>query len=596
MLPETEFDQQYLEMEAEMRRLAQRSVSGWQHSPKALLENKAEALAVWLMTYFPHKVPEVEPWQDEPITLMAEESRAMELLPAGTMKTTIGSELYPIWRICQNRNSERLGLFKDDEFCKDSLRAIKTELLVNEKLIKDYGRFIPQTTAEKRVCRWTEHAIDVIGRTRRSRSSTIRYMAWGARGSLGYRCHQTHIDDAVTEDIAYSPEMTRQFMSKLALNAETTTYTLDSQADWFPFDGMPIMEQVLIFGTRFAPKDPYGKIIERNNQPDMLDNPDFRPYKVCIVDLIKDEEKQETITPRWPWSRAMAKKAEMGDREFSMRYRNNPVDASMQRIKEIWVRGGMMGAITYPGCRDATLTCGDVIRRGDMVAIGYDPQSGSKTRHAKYGAVSMIANRPGPTNNWSPRLCDWWMGQTLPLDMTDPDSQVNVILRMAHHANCMGVNPTVVLEANQVQIAFKEPILSEAQKRGIMLTVETSFTLGEKHDRETGIEAVAIDFQNGWLRIPAQEIGDVEHFLGFEDQMIAFGTSKYSDVPISYWKARSYLYNRRFVAEPKEATVERWMPRWMKSRMERRGIGTQIMVLDAYAPAESEEDVDYATY
>jgi hypothetical protein len=589
-------DQQYLQAEAAVRAAAQRSVTGWRHSPKALLENIPEAFSVWLTTYFPHKIPEIEPWQDEPLTVLVEGERALLLVPAGTMKTTIGSELYPIWRLCQNRNYERLGLFKDDEHAKDSLRAIKLELTVNEQLIEDFGRFVPISPDEKRRAKWTEHQIDVIGRERRSRSASIRYMAWGSAGSLGYRSHTTHVDDAVTEEIAYSPEQTRQFMSKMGVNVETTLYPLDSESDWDTLGGLPMQPQIAVYGTRFAKDDPYGKLIALSKNPDMADNEHFEPYRYCVVDLIKDEETHETISRRWPWQRAMAKRAQMGDREFAMRYRNDPSDPSVQIIKEAWVRGGTIDGATYTGCRDTTITRHNIILPTHMVAIGYDPQSGSKTRFAKLGAAVMMANTPGPTDNWNPIIVDWWAGQTLPLDMEDPESQVNILVSMAKHANERGVKPVVVLESNNVQLGFKEPILDRAKARGVELTVQPSITLKQKHDRETGIQGAAIDFQNGWVKIPWGHASDEAHFKEFEDQMIAFGTSKYSDVPIAWWKARSYLYELKHRAEPVAQEVQPWMSPWMAERVAngRSRLGVHLNIVNAYEQ-QPEEDVDYAT-
>jgi len=120
------------------------------------------------------------------------------------MKTTIGSELYPIWRICQCRNYERNGVFKNDDAGKDSLKAIKVELQTNERLIADYGRFMPTPDEAKRFgYKWTEHKFDVAGRTRKSRSSTVNFVGYSGQ-VLGVRCHHGHCDDAVTEEIGSS--------------------------------------------------------------------------------------------------------------------------------------------------------------------------------------------------------------------------------------------------------------------------------------------------------------------------------------------------------------------------------------------------------
>ena len=152
-------------MEREVRREAQNLTVDHHFTPRVLLENTPEAFATFLVTYFPHKMKTVEDWQMEPLEAMVLEPRSLILVPAGTMKTTIGAELKQIWRVCQCPDYEILGVFKNDMEAKKSLKAIKWELMFNERLISDYGPFMPVGQAQ-RSYKWTEHEIDVIGRKR----------------------------------------------------------------------------------------------------------------------------------------------------------------------------------------------------------------------------------------------------------------------------------------------------------------------------------------------------------------------------------------------------------------------------------------------
>ena len=587
-----------LEAEYEVRRAAQRQNQYERvFSPKALTENKVEAFGLWLVRFFPHKLDEVEEWQMEPLRIMVEEPRGLILVPAGTMKSTIGAELYPIWRLCQCRNYERNGFFKHDQAAKESLSAVAIELQTNEPLIEAYGRFIPSSDETRRFrYKWNEHQIDVAGRTRKSRSNSLSYRGYSGQG-LGARCHMGHLDDVILEEMARSPEQTDKFMSWLGSSFETMPYPRDSRPDWDLDDsgGTPFDDQLLIFGTRWNDQDGYSRIEKRNKNPDALANEEFRPYSVISIDLLKDEDKQETITPRWPWWRAMAKKSEIGPKDFNARYRNKPYDPESQVFKEIWFTGGAdRNDNSYPGCWDESLTRESVLEGQGIVTIGYDPQSGSKTRFAKCAAVVMLANRPDAQGRWLPQLCDWWMGQTEIIDIHDPEAQLSIILRMAKAANGAGYTPTVVMEGNAIQKGLKQPLLDLGAAQGIRFWTEMGYTGDNKHDPETGVEALAVDFQNGWLRIPAREPSDRDHYGGFVKQMVGYGMTKYSDIPMAYWMARRHLYTIRFSGSPRESIIHKSMPNWMKSRLMRRGLHPCMRIIDAHAPVVVEEDVDHA--
>ena len=586
-----------LEQAAEERRHAQkRRRLDFVYSNMALLENDPEAFGLFLLKFFPHKIREVEDWQVEPLRIMVEDPRGLILVPAGTMKTTIGSELYPIWRVCQCRNYERNGYFKHDHAAKESLNAVSVELQTNDRLIDAYGEFWPNSQTQRKFrYKWNEHQIDVVGRTRKSRSNNFNYRGYSGQ-ALGSRCHLSHLDDVILEEMAMSPDQTKKFMNWLGSSFETQTYPLDSAPDWDLDEdgGTPFYDQLLIFGTCWNDQDGYSRIEMRNLDPEALDNPEFRPYSVCKVDLIKDEDTWETVSPRWPAARARAKKIEIGARAFNARYRNKPNDPETQVFRELWFDGGTDNrGVSYKGCWDDTISRTDDIPGSWMVAIGYDPQSGSTTRYAKKAAVVMLANEPSANGSWKPRLLDWWCGQTPIMDESDPESQLMVIISFADYVAKMGFMPTVVLEANQIQRGLKEPLESLAARQGVPLIVDLAYTGENKHDAHSGMEATAIDFQNGWLRIPSREVSDAEHYRGFVHEMVNYGTTKYSDVPMAYWFARRYLWDYRLRYVPNETVVSRRVPPWRQAYMNRRRSRRELKIINAHALRRPIEDIDY---
>jgi hypothetical protein len=261
-------------------------------------------------------------------------------------------------------------------------------------------------------------------------------------------------------------------------------------------------------------------------------------------------------------------------------------------FKEAWIRGGELNGVIYPGCHDKTRSYGE-IELGDKVAIGYDPQSGSTTRFAKDAAVVMMANSPNDEGKWNPRLVAWWKGQTPISDSKRKDSQLQIIVDMARIANGAGCKPVVILEGNQIQRGLKEPLQDLAHSQGVLLTVDVSNTGVDKWDEETGIESCTIDFQNGLISLPYATPADEEKTIGFENCMMEYGTSKYFDVPIAYWKARRHLYDIRFKSRVRPAVMVNQMPRYMQARYKRMGMSEVVTIVDAHSmPVREESRLD----
>jgi hypothetical protein len=159
---------------------------------------------------------------------------------------------------------------------------------------------------------------------------------------------------------------------------------------------------------------------------------------------------------------------------------------------------------------------------------------------------------------------------------------------MARRANAKGVTPTVVLESNQIQRALREPLLDLARAEGVALVVQLDHTGTNKFDDATGIESCAVDFQNGWVSLPCATPADEAKLVASElhDRV---RQSKYYDVPIAYWKARSFLYERRYRPNLHAPVSVRQLPRYMQRRYQRMGMTELITVVYAHTPPAREE-------
>jgi len=565
---------------AEIKEAAAKSKVGWHFSPKSLIENDADAFAIWLVTYMPHFVPEIEDWQIPVFDIIVNEKRGQILVPAGTMKTTVGAICYPIWRVCANHDIEIAVLCKTDDESISNIRAVRHELESNELLIRDYGPFVP---SKKRGAssEWNDHKVKVAKRTRRSKQSTLMYFGYGA-SIIGQRFDIGIVDDIVTPEIGQSPTMTRKQINWFQTTFETGPYAEDTLGYKEKY---PEGNQILNFATRMSNQDLTKHLESRVTEQEAIDNPFIKQFHTIVVDLIKDEETQETISKRWPWKKAMAKKAEIGTESFNMRYRNKISNDETAIFKKVWIAGGDYQGVTYKGCYDKKLTFGSVVSPGDVVTIGYDPQSGSKTRYSKEAAIVVLANKPG---EWRPKLVDYFAGQIPILEEYNENSQFKIIVRFAKEARILNRSfvPVVILEGNHIQQGLRQLILDEAQRQQIDLRVIVTNTGADRHDPETGVEACAIDFENGWIRLPAMNESDLRKLKQFENAMIEYGSSGFIDIPIAYWKARMHLYSQRILPEPRDTIIDSSMPTWMKARMHSKGRRTAIRVVDAYSGGE----------
>lgn len=570
-------ERQVLEMSSDVRAAARASVSDHKFSPRALLERQPEAFATWVVTYFPHRVPTIEDWEEDPIECLVLEDRGLIEVPAGTFKTTFGALLYPIWLACRDPNVEILGAFKDREEAKDALSAIREELVMNEELIRDFGPFRPPNA----LTAWTAHRASIAGRTRRGKTNTFMYHPWTAGVILGLRSHYRFVDDIVTEKIAFSPDQIRKQQRWFNVTFESGPYAPGSH------DFKPDFAQIHVHGTKMVKHDLLGYLEERGR-----DGSEYsRPFRVIRCDIIKDEVEKTTITTRWPWDKLMTLKSEMGPKAFAMRMRNKVIDDETALFKECYLRGGTYRGVEYRGTRDYELTFRDAIRPSDMVCIGWDPQSGSETRHAANAAVVMLAN--DPTQGWAPRLADFYLGQCEPVRKLGEESQIGYVVDFAAQANTRGIIPVCMLESNNVQRAFRQPLLDLAAEAGVELRVIPENTGADKHDYESGVEATVVDFENSWLHCPAKYPSDVQKLVSFEEAFMEYGTSKFFDLLIAYWKARRYLYQQR----SKRGTISgatvlpQNVPPWIAKRVLGRQHQGAILVKSAYS-ARAVEDVD----
>lgn len=430
---------------------------------------------LFLLAYFPHALA---PAPGEPARLqdfhlrliksVTREVRSLTLYPAGHGKTTIVSTLLPIWAICKNPNARVAIIAKNEVDAKGIMRSIHSELLSNEKLIRDFGVF--KSDEENRA--WAIERIDIAQRTAIRKEGSIQI--YGSKGNvLGKRFDLVICDDVVTEKNSATPEQRQSMMEWFNLGCETMP-----EHPW---------SQLAVVGTLFDPEDLYHTIRE-------LRYPDTQEsiYTTQYEDAVVDEDAKTTLWPeRWTWERLMAQKAKMGTLDFNKRYRNIAVDASRLIFKSEYLRGGYVGRDRFEGCLDPSFCVGDYVDNWRRLA-GFDPALGV-SKIAKFCAHLTL----GVGSCHKHERC-YWVIDLIRDQFTQPQ-QIDLILEQHEKYDLW----KTIIEINGYQKGLEQSVQQKMKELGLAYQIAPHHTTrNNKPDPEIGVAGMAGMVENGYLHIP----------------------------------------------------------------------------------------------
>jgi phage terminase large subunit-like protein len=494
---------------------------------------------LFLAEYFPHRVEKLEPFHLELIRTDQTETRGLILFPAGHGKTTIVSELLPIYDICKNANVRLANIAKNEADAQAITRSIQSELVQNTRLIQDFGPFRPEGEGTA----WSLTRFDVQGRTRRGKSSTFAAFGAGGRGALGYRTDKTRCDDVVTDVNSSTPEARAKLREWFNQGPETM--------------GDSPSSALLVVGTLFHPEDLYHDLMEA-----IL--PDGQSmYTTAKYSAIVDWETQQVLWPEYrPWLWLMQRKLLMGTLDFNKRFQNIAVDPSTQVVKHEYIYGGYVGKVKYPGCLERGYVIGDVPSEWRKVA-GFDP-AGGKTRGSKFCAHLTLA-----IGSCAEHERCYWVVDLVRDQMTLPQ-MVNLILEQHERYDL----DHSMIEANSLQIGIAEAAQAKMAERGAHYSIEPHYTTRtNKPDPVLGVQRMSPWFENGEVHIPWGNPESQRKMQPFIDELITY-PGRTTDTVMAMWfawkklqeTARKYQSFNRLLRDPKK---QFWGGRPMSGRMVR---------------------------
>ena len=471
-----------------------------QEAKGVLLENPD----LFLAHFFKHRLRELKPFHLDLIRYATEARLGLIFYPAGHGKTTIVSELLPIYEICKNPNIRIANIAKDEKAAQDNTRSIQSELMQNEPLIEAFGPFKPENESMA----WSLTRFDVVNRTRRGRSSTFAAFGAGSRGTLGYRSDWTVCDDVVTDKNSETPEQR------------------DKLRQWFNQGPRTMAEgasgRLTVVGTLFHPEDLYHELRDQ-----VLPDSGEPMWQGKTFSAIQDWDTQEVLWPEErPWLWLMEQKVGFGTLDFNKRYCNIAVDPSRMVFREEYVRGGYVGKQQYPGCLDRDYVIGDYSPDWRRVA-GFDPAVGTRSRSAKFCAHIVLAAGSCAKHE----RCYWVVD--LERDQMTLPQQVEMIL---NKHEMYDLNKSKI-EANSYQAGLFQAVQHKMGEVGVRFAVEPHYTnRGNKPDPELGVQAMSPIFENGEVHIPWGNPASQRKMQPLVDELIQY-PGRTTDTVMATWFA-----------------------------------------------------------
>lgn len=432
--------------------------------------------------------------------------RGLVLFPAGHGKTTLISGKIPILEVIRNPNVRIAIIAKNDNEATAIMASIKAELEQNELLIADYGPFRPADGDPMRA--WKTEAISVAQRTRMGKEHTIAVFGAGSRQILGWRTDLVICDDVVTEKNSATPDQRQKHLDWFNLAVSTSPEKKRAGE---------LNGRICVVGTMFHPHDLYNSIEnKRKSNGDLM-------YKTHREDAIRDEKNQIPLWPEvWSWEDLMDVKRAEGTLSFNKRYRNKPVDESMQPFREEYFTGGDG---IHPGCFKPDMVLGQCEPDWRIFQM-LDPAVG-KTKSAKF-CGHIVFGIPPEDPKRKVLLSIERLQLTVP-------QQRDLIIQTHMDWGARAQMVMSVTELNAYQAGLNQIITERCDELGIVMRLEGHTTGVNKQDPEIGIPALARDFENGnfWLPTGNPESYRKSHMLA--EEAIEYPFFAYSDLLMALW-------------------------------------------------------------
>jgi len=475
-------------------------------------------------------------WQDficDQIHIQEKTNEKRKILlyaPRNHAKSTVVSYKLPCWLIGRKPEIRIVTVSKVAGQAEAFLRQVSTTIKNHEKYNKYFPNLFPKYPEK-----WTNKEI-IVERVTTEKDPTLSTTGTGG-AILSKRADVIICDDLLDKENTRTPEQRKKVL------------------EWFNDILMPVLDPdhgILIFiGTVFHENDLISTLMK---------DPTFnvkKKYKAIIKEELSDEQKlmweeytklmledkrddaliyfsnneqimtanTEVLWPeRWNYRRLVDERISSGIRSFNLMYQNEVMSDETAIVKSEWVER----------CKDENRT----------LLNSYDPSVGiGVTIIAKAGGVDLAISEKetadlnvimtlGLTNDNKKLLMNCMYGHWSPA--TIRNNIVGQFVRFKHQI--------ILVEDNAFQASLVKDMkeISDAPIRGFTTT-------GEKFDEFIGINAMAVDFENGRFILPAKpdDPRTTDVYEKLKDGLVKFGpdSGHTSDFVMALWFAWTGLRN-----------------------------------------------------
>ena len=208
-------------------------------------------------------------WQGVVIRIKGDGLDKCELMPRGHLKSTVGTQVYLLWRAAQDASERHIIETATLGLATDFVMWVKAECESNEKLRKLFPHLSPP---QRRDRMWNTEGLKMWAPAYRGREATFTARAVDSEQTGGH-CEEVHFDDVVGEKNYATPTLRKQVDDKVQ----------HLQAIRDPGSGCNNR------GTRWHEEDAHGRFIAKDSDASFL---------VCtVLDADESVSVSRDITP-----------------------------------------------------------------------------------------------------------------------------------------------------------------------------------------------------------------------------------------------------------------------------------------------------------
>ena len=390
-------------------------------------------------------------------------------VPPRHAKSMYLSEWLPIFLVAADRAAQVLIISQTEDFAKKFCRYIAAEMTVNQRLIHEFGRFVP--TDSKVTWSPSQGELKVEGWGLGDRSIQVR----GSRQQvLGMEATWITCDDP--DD----PEKARSELERRRLQNWYKEQVLSRGAPGC---------HVTVIGQRVGVNDLYGWLASKRS-PIMEGEPPV--YKHILTPAVLDWEAEEVLWPDvWSFNRLMKERYTDDPGTFETMYQQNPQTEGMAIFDSAWIHGHG----DFPGCLDLDRDAGEPMvseNRADLPVVRVVSVDPSPTQYSAFIVADIV-------HNYQEFHCAIMHIESEKIHGRD------ILNHLDHLVANYDADYLIIEDSAVSKWIFQDPWFEQMKMRTIVRSHNTNAKT--KGDPEWGVQSLATDFSAGRIRFP---YGDAE--------------------------------------------------------------------------------------